>query len=421
MPDIHNEAHVDRYVTTAQALDRAPEAVAFLRERVARLGDRSSAPARSLFRGLEDLGRIDEGLLALEAALARHPGDGDLLLFVAEAQGRYGRLARARELLDAAAGKARESDRRRAEARLSRWAGDLGASLAAWSAVAAAEPLAMDAHRAVAELRSRLEGRPRAVEHVAAASARVPTHLGLRRLLVEWQRDDPARAEDAVRALIERHPTDAWAHRELALVLSDQQRFEEALEALARAAELEPEQAATLGVRGLVLARAGRAAEAAQCFRAAVERAVDYRSAVEGLVDASPGLEAKQKALRFLAGELVRQRAADSYFTFQRRSHGILEPSETLGRSRRRARRIPICGRPPPRWRTSSPKRAAWRKRPLSWRRRPGASRWWRRSGSTAPGSAAGRATRRARSRSSRRRSRCRPAGRCRSTASARR
>jgi len=314
----------------APALDRAAEAVGFLRERVARLGDRSSAPARSLFRGLEDLGRIDEGLEALEAALARHPGDGDLLLFVAEAQGRYGRLARARELLDVAAGRARESDRRRTEARLSRWAGDLGASLQAWSAVAAAEPLAMDAHRAVAELRSRLEGRPRAIEDVAAASARVPTHLGLRRLLVEWMRDDPAGAEAAVRALLERHPTDAWSHRELALVLSEQERFGEALEALARAAELEPEQASTLGVRGLVLARAGRAAEAAQCFRAAVERAVDYRSAVEGLIDASPGREAKQKALRFLAGELVRQRAADSFFTFQRRSHGILEPSETL-------------------------------------------------------------------------------------------
>ena len=117
--DIHNEAHVDRYVTTAQSLDRAAEAVAFLRERVARLGDRSSAPARSLFRGLEDLGRIDEGLEALEAALARHADDGDLLLFVAEAQGRFGRLARARELLAAAAGRARESDLRRTEARLS--------------------------------------------------------------------------------------------------------------------------------------------------------------------------------------------------------------------------------------------------------------------------------------------------------------
>ena len=328
--DILNEAHVDRYVTTAQTLDRVPEAVAFLRERVARLGDRSSAPARSLFRGLEDLGRIDEGLEALEAALARHPGDGELLLFVAEAQGRYGRLARARELLEAAAGRARESDRRRTQARLSRWAGDLSASLAAWSAVAAAEPLAIDAHRGVAELRSRLEARSRAIEHVAAASARVPTHLGLHRLLVEWLRDDPRRAEQALRALLERHPTDAWSHRELALVLSDQQRFDEALEALARAAELEPEQASTLGVRGLVLARAGRASEAAQCFRAAVERAVDYRSAVEGLIDASPGVEAKRQALRFLAGELVRRRAADSFFTFQRRSHGILDPGETL-------------------------------------------------------------------------------------------
>jgi len=113
-------------------------------------------------------------------------------------------------------------------------------------------------------------------------------------------------------------------------VLAEQGRLEEALEALERGAELEPEQAATLGVRGLVLAQAGRGAEAAQCFRAAVERAVDYRAAVEGLIDASPGLEEKRKALRFVASELVKQRPADSFFTFQRRSHGILEPAEVL-------------------------------------------------------------------------------------------
>jgi tetratricopeptide (TPR) repeat protein len=147
---------------------------------------------------------------------------------------------------------------------------------------------------------------------------------------VEWLRDDPARAEQVLRALLQRHPTDAWSHRELALVLAEQGRLEESLEALERGAELEPEEAATLGVRGLVLAQAGRSAEAAQCFRAAVERAIDYRAAVEGLIDASPGLEEKRKALRFLAGELVKQRPADSFFTFQRRSHGILEPAEVL-------------------------------------------------------------------------------------------
>lgn len=328
--DIHNEARVDRYVTTGQALDRAAEAVDFLRGRVERLGDRSSAPARSLYRGLEDLGRVDEGLAALDAALERHPNDGDLLLFAAEAQGRYGRLARAQELLAAAAGHARDSDRRRTEARLARWSGDLGASLVAWKAVAEAEPLALDAQRAVAELLARLEGRPRAVEHTAAAAARVPTHLGLQRLLVEWLRHDPPRAEQTLRALLERHPTDAWSHRELALVLSEQARYEEALAAAARSAELEPEEASTLGVRGLVLLRAGRAAEAAQCFRAALARAVDYRAAAEGLLDASAGLEAKRKALRFLASELLRQRPADSLFTLQHRSRGILEPAEVL-------------------------------------------------------------------------------------------
>jgi tetratricopeptide (TPR) repeat protein len=57
---------------------------------------------------------------------------------------------------------------------------------------------------------------------------------------------------------------------------------------------------------------------------------VDYRAAVEGLVDASAGRDGKRLALTFLAQELVRQRASDSCFTFQRRAHGILEPHEIL-------------------------------------------------------------------------------------------
>ena len=127
-----------------------------------------------------------------------------------------------------------------------------------------------------------------------------------------------------------RHPTDAWSHRELALTLSSQARFEEALTALERGAELEPEHASTLGVRGLVLASAGREEEAARSFRGAVVRAIDYGAAVDGLLDASVGRDTQREALRFLAAELVRQRSTDSVFRFQRRCRGVLDPPEVL-------------------------------------------------------------------------------------------
>jgi tetratricopeptide (TPR) repeat protein len=106
--DIHNEARIDRYVTTAQVLDRAAEAWHSCAS-----GSRGSAtappPRPQPVPRARRPGRIDEGLDALDAALARHPDDGDLLLFAAEAQGRYGRLARAQELLAAASGRARRA------------------------------------------------------------------------------------------------------------------------------------------------------------------------------------------------------------------------------------------------------------------------------------------------------------------------
>ncbi len=328
--DGYDEVRVARYVATAQSLGRTAEAVAFLRERVERLGRLSSAPARTLSRGLEDLGLVEPALEVLESSLALHPADGDLLLHAAETHARYGRAERASALLAAAAGRARESDRRRTEARLARWTGDLTGSAAAWRAVAETEPLAMDAHLALAGLISQLEDRTAAVRYLRDAAARVPTHVGLERLLAEWLRDDPAAAEPHLRAALERHPTDAWLHRELALVLADQGRFDEARDAAARGAELEPGLPSTLGVQGLVLAREGRGREAVPAFREAIERAIDYGAAVDGLLDAVPDASARREALRFVASELIRQRSTDSLFVYQRRSQGVLEPAEVL-------------------------------------------------------------------------------------------
>ena len=190
----------------AQVLDRAAEAVAFLRERVARLGDRSSAPARSLFRGLEDLGRIDEGLEALEARAAAPSGATATCCCSrprrrAATAGSRGRRSCSPRRPGAPARATGGGPRRASPAAPA----DLRASLDAWTAVAAAEPLALDAHRVRAELLLRLEGRPQAVEHVTAAAARVPTHLGLQRLLVEWLRDDAAARGQALRTLLQRH------------------------------------------------------------------------------------------------------------------------------------------------------------------------------------------------------------------------
>ncbi len=119
---------------------------------------------------------------------------------------RYGREASARELLARSAGRARQVDRRRTEARLDRWTGQPRASLAAWQTVAEAEPLDLDAHRTIAELLMQLDGPEAARAHLRAAVSRDPANVGVWRLLVEWLREDPTQCETSLAELPQMPP-----------------------------------------------------------------------------------------------------------------------------------------------------------------------------------------------------------------------
>ena len=175
---------------------------------------------------------------------------------------------------------------------------------------------------------ARLEGPSAPQVYLEETLRRLPRHIGLHRLLVEWLRGDPSECEAALRELLARHPADAWARRELALRLADQGRFEAALDAVARAAEVEPNAASTHGVRGHVLAQGGDTEDAKRAFQAAVARSADYSSAIGGWLDVTQGA-LKQEVLRFVAAELIRQRGAEGWFTLQRRARGVLDPGET--------------------------------------------------------------------------------------------
>src|SRR5439155_372728 len=73
------------YFATARHLKKADEALAFLRARCGRLGALSGQPARTLFWACELCERAPEAFAALDAGLALRPGDGELLLFAADA------------------------------------------------------------------------------------------------------------------------------------------------------------------------------------------------------------------------------------------------------------------------------------------------------------------------------------------------
>jgi tetratricopeptide (TPR) repeat protein len=335
--DDKDEGLARAYFAAARHLRREGETLRLLEGRFRRFGKRSSAPARTLAWALARLERMDESFEVLDEALRLRPEDGELLLHVAEARASHGQSDRADAHLVAAEGHCRRADWLRAAAGLASARADLPGALALWRRVLEVEPAALDAHRAAARLLAETEGPAAASEHLARACERFPHNYALHQARVEWLRGEgPAAQEPAVRRVLEIDPCDAWAYRELALVLSEQGRHDEAAAAMGRASELEPSSANEASVRGQVLERAGRREEAAEAYREAVRRSADHDFAIARLIDACDTPEGRREALAFVAAELERQVTfGDGLIAFARQARGILDADELLAALRR--------------------------------------------------------------------------------------
>jgi tetratricopeptide (TPR) repeat protein len=331
-----DEGHARALFSYARHLKRTCEVLEFLRARFDRLGRLSSAPARTLFDALEEADRTAEAFAVLDQALALRPDDGELLLFAADAHGRHGGFDRAAEWLDRARGRTPATAWLRAAASLARGRGDLPAARELWKQVVAAEPLAADAHRALAQLLAETAGREAALDHLRAACARFPHHVVLHRVWEAWLRDDgPTATEPVIRRMVAIHPADAWTRRELVLCLADQGRLDEAFAEMQIARDLEPDSASYHSVLGRLCLRAGRRDEAKAAFRAALAISVDDEFAFAQLIDACDTRAERCEALAFAVAELVRQVTfGDGLLAFQRFAADVLAPDELLARLR---------------------------------------------------------------------------------------
>jgi tetratricopeptide (TPR) repeat protein len=320
------------YFLAARYFKQTETALRFLRNRFKRFGARSSQPARTLFAALNEVDRAGEGFEVLEEALRLRPEDGDLLLYAADARGRHGEFERAAELLEAARGKTGRTAWLRTAALLASYRGELKTALARWRQVAEAEPLAIDAHRSVARLLAQTDSPEAAARHFEEAAARFPHHYALHRLWTEWLRDeDPERAEEVLRRLVEIHPADAWARRELALMLARQGRLDEAWEEAETGRRLDPSDPAAYSIRGEVLSRRGEWEEAKEAYREAIRLSVDNGYAIARLVSACDSVAERREALRFIEGELERQTVyGDALLAFRDYARHTLDPEELL-------------------------------------------------------------------------------------------
>jgi tetratricopeptide (TPR) repeat protein len=320
------------YFLAARQLRQQGAALAFLRDRFRRFGARSGQPARTLAWALGQVGDGAGAVEILEKALALRPDDGDLLLHAAQLRGSHGELERAASLLAAAEPRCGRASWLRAAAQLAFVRGQLAESLKLWQQVLEVEPLALDAHREAAQLLAETQGRAATLEHLGRACARFPHHYGLNQFHIEWLREDgPAATEPVVRRFLEGQSADAWARRELALILADQRRLDEAFAELEVAFGLEPASPSYWTVRAHLCAVAGRVEQAKDAYRQALRLGVDNGLAIAELVAACDSQAERREVLAFVEGELVRQVVfGDGLLTYREQARYTLEPEELL-------------------------------------------------------------------------------------------
>ncbi len=320
------------YFRAARKVREGERAEAYLRSRIARLGRLSRAPWQTLHIALEELERTAEGLKELEDALAAYPDDASLMIFAARQFARAGAFERAWPLLERGRQGTRRADWLRSAATIHQYAGDLPQALALTREVTALAPLDLAAQREAARLIDAVEGRGAAVAHLREAAGRFAHHWGLNQLLVEWLSEEPlAVQEQAVRHLLTIGPDAAWAQRELASVLAQQQRFDEALQELEHARVLAPDAPAFHTTAAFIaLLRGDRLAVQAAC-RNALAISVDNDYALHRLLDSCVSLEERREQLTFVYQELKRQvTRGEGMYTFQQAARGTYEPEDLL-------------------------------------------------------------------------------------------
>jgi len=192
-----DEAFAESYFRAAQWFKRTEEALAFLRRRFERFGRKSIGPACTLVRAYLRWNRTAEAVAVLEEAMRLRPDDGELQLFAADAylSCSNGNVPLASSLIERAKGAARPAYwLRTAAPRLASREGKAAEALQLWQRLLQSQPLADDAHRAVAELLAATEGKAAALAHLAAVVDRFPYHLPLHGLRLEWVRGEPPEA-----------------------------------------------------------------------------------------------------------------------------------------------------------------------------------------------------------------------------------
>jgi len=330
--DDKKEHFARAYFSASRFLKQTDAALDFVADRFRRFARLSAEPARTLFWAHSQLEQMSAAFLVLESAMALRPEDMSLRLFAAEAFARGANHERAQALLREAEGRSQRAAWLRTAAESAMLRGELRQALHLWRQVSDAEPLALDANRAVARLLAETESRAAALRHLEEVCARFPHHFALHQLWNEWFREEGGAAtEPVVRKLVEINPADSWARRELAIALARQCRFDEAFAEADHALALDPNNSWGHSVRGWIARDAGRCAMARADFGKAIALSADNGEAISGLLETCDSLAERREAILFVEQELMRQVVfGEGLLAYRGVARTVMAPEELL-------------------------------------------------------------------------------------------
>lgn len=324
-----NENYVRAYFSASQYFHEQAEAIRFLSSRFQRFGKRSGYPARTLSWAYEQTGQQPRALAVLKEGLALRPDDADLILYAIDVLARLGKFDEAEALLKQAETKTRRLDWLHSTALVAAYRCETDAALSTWQQVLEAEPLNLGATRNVAQVLLDTRGEEAAIAFLQERVAQFPHNLALHRMLVEWSRNEPAAYEEAIRAMVEVDPVDAWARRELAMALLSQQKYPQALAEAEVAQSLEPAQSYNYTVFARIYTETGKLEEAKGAYREALKLSVDNDYAIANLMSLSHSAAERRAALQFIKDELVRQVTfGDGLLAYREYARGTLNADE---------------------------------------------------------------------------------------------
>lgn len=337
--DDREEQFAEAYAKAATVVGQSPEPLRLFQQKATRAAQPYPPAVRALYAALFERDEPAQAFAALGKAIEKlqatetpPPELGELLLFRAEQRANFARFADAEHDLAAAKPLAPPVLWHRSAARVARTKPDYPAALAALRELVKHDPLSADAHRLTAQLLADTQGRAVARTYLADLVQRFPDMYPLVKLRAEFlypDQDDAATA--ATQALIDLCPHDAWANRQLALILADRKRIDEAMAAVNRAAADEPDHPSHFAVLAHVHRRADRIDEALATFRSGLELYPDHDVALFELVQLSRGLKEKKDSLRFIAEQLhAKPHTGDGLLAYFGQSAPLIDDPDEL-------------------------------------------------------------------------------------------